>query len=39
MATYSKVALSGATTGVPIAVAQTASTGTTIRYWYIFNNI
>jgi len=31
MATYSKVALSGATTGVPIAVAQTASTGTTIH--------
>ena len=31
MATYSKVALSGATTGVPIAVVQTASTGTTIH--------
>ena len=31
MATYSKVALSGATTGVPIAVAATASTGTTIH--------
>ena len=31
MATFSKVALSGATTGVPIAVAQTASTGTTIH--------
>ena len=31
MATYSKQALSGATTGVPIAVAATASTGTTIH--------
>jgi hypothetical protein len=31
MATYSKVALSGATTGVPIAVVATASTGTTIH--------
>ena len=31
MATFSKVALSGATTGVPIAVAATASTGTTIH--------
>lgn len=31
MATYSKQTLSGATTGVPIAVAATASTGTTIH--------
>lgn len=31
MATYSKQALSGATTGVPIAVAATSSTGTTIH--------
>ena len=31
MATYSKVALSGATTGVQIAVAATSSTGTTIH--------
>jgi len=31
MATYSKQALSAATTGVPIAVVQTASTGTTIH--------
>jgi hypothetical protein len=31
MATFSKVALSGATTGVPIAVVATASTGTTIH--------
>jgi len=30
MATFSKVALSGATTGVPIAVPATSSTGTTI---------
>ena len=31
MATYSKIALSGASTGVPIAVVATASTGTTIH--------
>ena len=31
MATYSKQALSAATTGVPIAVVATASTGTTIH--------
>lgn len=31
MATYSKQALSGASTGVPIAVVATASTGTTIH--------
>jgi hypothetical protein len=31
MAIYSKVALSGAATGVPIAVVATASTGTTIH--------
>lgn len=31
MATFTKVALSGATTGVPIKVAATASTGTTIH--------
>lgn len=31
MATYSKIALSGASTGLPILVAATASTGTTIH--------
>ena len=31
MATYSKVALSGASAGVPIAVVATTSTGTTIH--------
>jgi hypothetical protein len=31
MATYTKVALSAATTGVPIPVVATASTGTTIH--------
>jgi hypothetical protein len=31
MATYSKQPLSGASTGVPIAVVATASTGTTIH--------